>query len=466
MNEAELELHAEVLQILRQLLDGQRLILLAPYFDAFFAPVLRHLSECGAQVAGVLAWRSNPSFAAKSGLPILHLGGAFPGADPDSLEAALERLPSWVEDWIGTLDPNREAVILGNQFVSAAEAAGRPVLGWRLPRWAALEDKTLVGRSAAVARLRAPDHRVLERTSEGFPNIARRCHPLDAGQGIVVSACARGFDRGGSRHNAYYRSPVDWSAVAAGVPDGADRVRVSSFVAGTPCSVNGFVLGPGRTMVFDPIEIVTLLDLARDRFVFCGSSNRLRPLPAAAEEMRAAARQIATEIAGEPGFLGGFSIDGVWTDEGFLFTEINARPASGTGLRQAWPKFPLFLLGRAVMAAPDAFRGLSAERLERAIRDAVRGSPSHSVAVPAGMEREDVKFELPVGGSIRQAGLAAAPAPECRAVSEMEGDADGYVGATVAALASSLAGRRFADGRGGPAVALRIPGGGEGAAPA
>jgi hypothetical protein len=416
MRKADAALEAELRGILHGLLGARRVAILAPCFDRFFEPVLAQLAECGASVAGVLAWRSDPAFAAGASFPVLTLEGKC-GAEGESLEPILTRLPGWVEAWINTIDPSRELLFLGNQFVGSETIAGRPVFGWRQAQWAALEDKTLVGGNAAVASLEAPDHVVAGRVDGRVADLPCLCAHLDRGHGVIVSADAGRLDRGGSSNNAYHRSPVEWGAVEAAIPPWAERVRISSFVPAIPCSINGVVLGAGRAMIFDAIEIVTLLDVERSGLLFCGSSTRLRLPSAMCDEARAAARRVAHDIAAGLDFRGGFSIDGLLADGRFLFTEINARPASGIGLRHAWPSFPFFLFARAVMAEPAAFAALPVDALETAIRGAIRSRPSHAIAIPT------------------------------RTVARLNGlGPSGYAGGVVAALASRVTGRRFADG--------------------
>lgn len=414
--DARAALEAELRGILRGLLVGRRVAILAPRFDRFFEPVLAQLAECGAGLAGVLAWRSDSEFAARAGVPVLNLAGSC-GPEEESLELLLPRLPGWVDGWIDAIDPSRELLFLGNQFVGIETIAGRPVFGWRRPTWAALEDKTLVGGNAGVADLDAPDQIVVRRVDERLTDLARCCAHLDRGHGVLISGDAGGLDRGGASNIAYHPSPVQWDAVEAAIPRWTVRVRVSTFVPGIPCSINGVVLGPERAMIFDPIEIVTLLDVERSRLLFCGSSTRLRPSAALCAEARAAARRVAHDITERLDFRGGFSIDGLFADDRFLFTEINARPASGVGLRRAWPSLPYFLFARALMAAPAEFEAVPVDALESAIRDAVRRRPSHAIAIPT------------------------------RTVARLSGlGPSGYAGAVVAAMASLATGRRFVDG--------------------
>ncbi len=59
--------------------------------------------------------------------------------------------------------------------------------------------------------------------------------------------------------------------------------------------------------------------------------------------MRNYTRQAGLQLAAEVGYLGMFSLDGIWTGKAFLATKINPRHASGLGLRLAASMFPAHL---------------------------------------------------------------------------------------------------------------------------
>src|SRR5437763_81823 len=74
------------------------------------------------------------------------------------------------------------------------------------------------------------------------------------------------------------------------------------------------------------------------------------PPAAEREAMRAAARRVGATLRERVGYRGGFTADGVMTEEGFRPTELNARHGAG-----------LWLLGAA---APDLHLDLVAQALQ------------------------------------------------------------------------------------------------------
>lgn len=441
-SEDRLSLCELVHEKLERLLHGRRVALLAPHYDAFFEPVLGHLSRYGAELAGALAWETDPAFAKRAGVPVCHLKETFGDDAPATFEEGLWRLPDCAAIWIESIDPDQALLFIGNQFVDIPQILGRSVLGWRPAAWADWEDKTLVGRKTSMVPGATPDNVVLEKTGGRFEGLAEWRPKLDRGHGLVLSTHGGAGDRGASAHNIFVGSdaPPDIENV---VPKEIERLRIATFEPGIPCSINGIVLGPETVMVFDPIEVVTLRDVERGHLTFRGTSNFWRPGADAVVHMRARARRIVLAAASQDDFRGGFSVDGIWTGGEFLFTEFNARPASGIGLRAAWPDFPLFLLGRAVMARGDLFEGLPAARLENAIRSAVVANPSLSLTVPCGHQLQCELVAVEVAGRRRTIALRPGGSPDVRAVrAVLDMESDGYIGDVIAAVSTSLSGRR------------------------
>jgi hypothetical protein len=138
----------------------------------------------------------------------------------------------------------------------------------------------------------------------------------------------------------------------------------------------------GSVLIFDPIEIVTLVDRAMGHLVFCGTSTAWRPDRSVLEELRAIGRCVGEAMADTCGFRGGFSVDGIMSASGFLATEVNARSASGSGLRRAWPEFPLYIFERLLVESPKEFHEVDVEGLEDVARRRIAAEPSISVLVP------------------------------------------------------------------------------------
>jgi hypothetical protein len=352
---------------------------------------------------------------------------------PARFESALIDSPQGLGEWLHRLDPAIELVMLGSQFVGCEAICGRRVIGWRRPAWAEWEDKTIVEERLARLGVATPRSIVLRPTQDGVTDAWRT---LDVGLGVVVAMCG-GDDRGGGTALHVVRESGDLLRLEPALRQRAARVRVAEFVRGLPCSVIGMVLGR-TTIVFDPIEIVTLFDKVEKRFVFCGSSTYWRPSTTIVDEIRSVGRSVGEELARADGFRGGFSVDGILTARGFLATEINARHASGLGLRQASPDFPAYLFGRSIIENPGDLAGVDAGGLELAAREEIRAQPSFSIKLATPRNVLDA-------GTLQQLeathGITFVPTPLGRGV-RITGierrRADGVVGSIVAAFARAL----------------------------
>nr|MBA2774472.1 ATP-grasp domain-containing protein [Nocardioidaceae bacterium] len=134
------------------------------------------------------------------------------------------------------------------------------------------------------------------------------------------------------------------------------RVRVSAFLEGVPCSIHGLCL-PDGVVVLRPVELATLRDLDRGRFVYAGMGTTWDPAPADAEQMRGLARALGEHLTRRHGYRGGFGIDGVMTADGFLVTEINPRFSGGlTRLARVAPAAHLELVQVNALLGRDVGR--------------------------------------------------------------------------------------------------------------
>jgi ATP-grasp domain len=289
------------------------------------------------------------------------LADGAPASMVRAVHAQLDVLADLPADALAALDawdPERAAVVLASPFFTGTEIAGRPVVGGRRPAWAALEDKTI---SDAlwddVGVPRAPS-RIVGSTYDALTAAARE---LDLGEGTVWSGDAReGFNGGGEyvrwvRDDRQARDATDFFAAHC------DQVRVMPFLDGVPCSIHG-VCFPDGVAALRPVEMVTLRSV-ENQFVYGGISTHWDPADADREAMRDAARRVARRLVEQVGYLGGFSIDGVLTADGFLPTELNPRFSGGlNAIAKGLPDFPCHLMLDAVVSGYDT--GLSAERFE------------------------------------------------------------------------------------------------------
>jgi hypothetical protein len=272
---------------------------------------------------------------------------------------ALAALEAW--------DPDRQAVVLASPFFTGTEIAGRPVIGGRRPEWAALEDKTIADALWDAAGVPRATARVVASSYDVLTAAAR---DVAQGLGTVWSGDAReGFNGAGEyvrwvRDEQQAHDASDFFAVHC------DRVRVMPFLDGVPCSIHGVVF-PDGVAALRPVEMVSLRsvdDGARDQFVYGGMSTHWDPAESDREAMREVARRVAERLAVQVGYLGGFSVDGVVTADGFLPTELNPRFSGGLGaIAKGLPDFPLQLVLSALVSGFDT--GLTAAQFESMLVD-------------------------------------------------------------------------------------------------
>jgi hypothetical protein len=104
-------------------------------------------------------------------------------------------------------------------------------------------------------------------------------------------------------------------------------------------------------------------DISRNQFVYAGMSTHWDPPDADREAMRDVARRVAARLSDQYGYLGGFSVDGVLTADGFLPTELNPRFSGGLStIAKGLPDFPLQLVLAALVSGYDT--GLTAGQFE------------------------------------------------------------------------------------------------------
>jgi hypothetical protein len=305
-------------------------------------------------------------------------------------DAIAHALPDDVRAAVDTYDPEKAALWLVGPFIGTEPIDGRPVVGGRPEKWAALEDKLVADALwDAVGGARAPA--AIVPVDADALRSASRAH--DDGDGVVWAGDARdGFNGGGD----FVRRVVDdydrARALAFFAPR-CDRVRVMPFLEGVPCSIHGVVL-PDGTAVFRPVELAILRGEAR-RFVYGGLGTTWDPPDTDREQMRELARRTGDHLRDTVGYAGAFGIDGVLTAEGFRPTELNARMSGGISALARVVDGSLFhLLQYNLLAGRDP--GVDAASLEAwalPLMDAQR------VAKPVGVSRRQVAsdpFDLSV----------------------------------------------------------------------
>lgn len=264
------------------------------------------------------------------------------------LDRLARTLPAAALAELDDFDPERRGFWWCGPFVTNDEpVAGRPVLFGRSRQQLALEDKLFAERlwlETGVAH--APSRIVPVERSALAAATDELAGPDDLG--VVWSGDARDGFNGGGNYVRWVTTDDGQDAAYGFFAARCDQVRVQPFLDGVPCSIHGVVL-PEGTAAFRPVEIVTLRNRERLRFVPGGLSTWWDPPVADREDMRELARTVGAHLSTTYGCRGFFGIDGVLTRDGFLPTEINTRMSGGAAtLARADPRLLHFVQSHLV----------------------------------------------------------------------------------------------------------------------
>ena len=295
-------------------------------------------------------------------------------------ENLLNKLPDEARQKLDAWDPERRAIAVGTIVLNdVPSVGGRPRYGARPRSWAALEDKTVIDTFWDSIGVPRPPSAVVHPDQSA---LRAAVDQLDAGRGTVWVADARdGVHRGGD-FSRWVRSPSDFDEALRFFAPRSDRVRVTPFLDGVPCSIHGMVL-PDGIAVFRPVELMTLRRPGSSRFVYAGAATYWDPDPADRERLRELGRIVGEGLAERVGFRGAFTVDGVLTLQGFAATELNPRIGAGLAvLERSIPGLPLLLLAIAAQAGESLdYRTEALEELVVTAADARRAGAG-SVVIP------------------------------------------------------------------------------------
>lgn len=282
-------------------------------------------------------------------------------------------LPDAVLAELDEFDPERRGFWWCGPFVTNDEpVAGRPVLFGRSRRQLAMEDKLFAERLWDEAGITHAPSRVVPVERDA---LAAATSELATDLGAVWSGDARDGFNGGGNYVRWVTTDRGQDAAYGFFAPRCDQVRVQPFLDGVSCSIHGVVV-PDGTATFRPVEIVTLRNRERLRFVYGGLSTWWDPPAADREYMREVARTVGDHLSRNHDYRGFFGIDGVLTADGFLPTEINTRmPAGATTLAKVDARLLHFVHSHLVSGLDP---GITAAELETLVplMDAARiGDP-------------------------------------------------------------------------------------------
>ncbi len=246
---------------------------------------------------------------------------------------------------VDAYDPQRRAMWWMSPVGPNTPLLGRGVLGGRPAEQALLEEKLLLDDLLeAIDVSRAPAAAV---TSASYDELMAATEQVMAASGtdhLVWAGDAREGTNGGGDYVRWIRTTDQARAAADFFRDHCGKVRVSAFLEGVPCSIHGICL-PDGVVVLRPVELATLRDPERGRFVAAGMGTSWDPGPGDTSDMRVVARALGEHLRRSTGYRGAFGIDGVITADGFRVTEVNARFSAGiTALHRAAPRAHLELI--------------------------------------------------------------------------------------------------------------------------
>ena len=280
-----------------------------------------------------------------------------------TLDRLSRNLPAHAVDAIDAFDPERRGVWVTTPFVTTDEPIdGRPVTGGRPTAFLALEDKMLVDEIWVAAEVPHAPYQLVE-VADGQALVAAT-EALSGELGAVWVGDARDGFNGGGNYVRWVQDAGDRVRAAAFFKPRCDRVRVTPFLEGVPCSIHGFVL-PDGTAALRPVEIAVLRNPRESKFVYGGLGTTWDPPAADRDEMRAAARRVGAHLQSAHGYRGAFGIDGVLTADGFRPTELNTRMSAGATTVAELDSAFFAILQAALVAGVDT--GISARQIEELV---------------------------------------------------------------------------------------------------
>lgn len=295
----------------------------------------------------------------------------LPGRVNDPIDWTRAQSNPRVEAMLNDLDPDLNAIILTGAAAhwtfdrdGKARVGKRVITNARPHHLEALEDKT--NGALPKANLPTPAHVVVPAR---FQSLIGAHRSIGHTQPTVWSADNKsGIGSAGTGTFVVERD--DLATVNAGnLGYYADRVRVSEYVEGLPFGVQGFVDAKGQVAILGITETLTALDANGLSFLPLGVSNGWQPERRVQQTILRQALAGAQKLHQHFGLVGGFSLDGILTNNGAVFTEVNARVTDGMHLSTgdepalAWPLLQGMVLQGKRLDISMATLGVETQRL-------------------------------------------------------------------------------------------------------
>ncbi|MBI6548496.1 hypothetical protein [Xenorhabdus lircayensis] len=351
------------------------------------------------------------------------------------LQVILENQFVCIKHWLSKIDPEKNITFLGGVRLPLSQLTDRSIYGWQRPEWAKFEDKIYIDDSLRRWGINTPSYKIIDPV---LNDAVAAFHLLNKGKGVVLAADNSKLFNAGSSGLSWIKDHHEIADVLDKFRDKTRKFRMAEFIQGVPCSILAMVL-PNGVAVFDPIEILTVFEKTTNQLLFCGSSNRWQP-GKFADIMRDYTRLAGEKLAGEVGYRGIFSLDGIWTGSEFFATEINPRHASGLGLHRAVPLFPAYLFNRAVQENSPYIMELDPSQVEIIWRDMIRHYSGQDIIVLDRNEKQQRVVEIEANDHMIALGV---PSEGVDALIYQPLDQEKLLGNIVAELASKVSNRHY-----------------------
>lgn len=313
---------------------------------------------------------------------------------------ALENPSSELVDALHRFDPDGEAIVLNAHVSDVMELAGRPRLGARQPRWAALEDKVVIDAFWDRAGVKRASSVVVE--AGDFEESRRVSELLDEGSGTAWAGDTRQGFNGGAVYVRRVANKEDARRAHEFFKESCHKVRIMPFLEGIPCSIHGVVF-PQKVIAFRPVEMVVFRRRDSPELLYSGFSTWWDPREEDREYMRQVAKKVGALLREEVGYRGAFTIDGVMTPTGFIPTELNARTGGAfRTLVHGEPEMPLELLEVCIREGlPLDYRPEELEEFVLNIADTDRTGGGWTVVKTVFEKTQKYQLHLTESGSFR-----------------------------------------------------------------
>ncbi|MGC3859049.1 hypothetical protein ACPSM1_02535 [Micromonospora chersina] len=284
---------------------------------------------------------------------------------------------------VDRFDPDKRAALFITDPLDPLVTGSRPRIGAKHPSWSLFEHKSVVDVLwDSIGLPRAESAVYDEPGSLWRPVPPHGAEVVSAAQSYGAEPSAGGGD-------------IRWSSARMPSPRvepaGRRRIRVMPMLPGVPCRLHGLVL-VDSTVAFIPLELLVPRRPADGTFLCAGTAPILVAQQRGLIELT---RWTGEALRGRLRYRGGFSVDGILTQNGFRPTDLNTRVTSA--FEAAPPPLRVAvhasaLLAREGLTGVDAAGPGLTENVHRALNDAADLNLLTVIRRPTPLARRHVRW--------------------------------------------------------------------------